>query len=36
MKFREGEGPEGFLAQLISVLVGNPKFVWAEFEGTWY
>ena len=36
MKFRESEGPDGFLAQLISVLDGDPRFVWAEVKGNWH
>ena len=35
MKFRESEGPDGFLAKIISVLDADPKFVWAEVKGSW-
>ena len=35
MKFRESEGPDGFLAKIISVLDADPKFVWVEVKGSW-
>ena len=35
MKFRESQGPDGFLAKVISVLDADPKFVWAEVKGSW-
>ena len=36
MKFRESEDPDGFLAQLISILDGDPRFVWAEVKCNWH
>ena len=35
MKFRESEGPDGWVAQIMSGLDADPKFVWAEVKGSW-
>ena len=35
MKFRESEGPDGWVAQIMSGLDADPEFVWAEVKGSW-
>ena len=35
MKFRESEGLDGWVAQIMSGLDADPKFVWAEVKGSW-
>ena len=34
-KFREGEGQDDWLAQIISSLAEEPKFSWSEVQGSW-
>ena len=36
MKFRESEGPDGWVAQIMSALADEPKFSWSEVQGSWY
>ena len=36
MKFRESEVPDGWVAQIISVLADEPKFSWSEVQGSWH
>ena len=36
MKFRESEGPDGWVAQIMSALADEPKFSWSEVQGSWH
>ena len=36
MKFRESEGPDGWVAQIMSALSDEPKFSWSEVQGSWH
>ena len=36
MKFRESEGPDGWLAKIISSLSEEPKFSWSDVQGSWH
>jgi len=35
LKFRESEGQDGLLAQIMSSLAEEPKFSWSEVQGSW-
>ena len=36
MKFRESEGPDGWVAQIMSTLADEPKCSWSEVQGSWH
>jgi len=35
MEFRASEGPDGWLAQIMSALAEEPKFSWSDVQGSW-
>ena len=36
MEFRASEGPDGWLAQIMSALAEEPKFSWSDVQGSWH